>query len=302
MLFFFAFAFKTKRRILLVVLLHLILQVVFVSKITAAEISVSNIPTAISDQQEVTVMVTVVNAASNTENYLRGAFFHESSQENYFGFTQNHEGSWYNGKPSPIDPHQFLKIHINDEKSWSGEIKIKPDTAHPGFKGGGNYFIKVGRYTANGTSVTDWSSSIPIIIQAPSPTPTPSPTTKPTNTLSPTKSPTATKAPTATKIPTVKPTQTPTEGKTATAEVLSAQNKSSKHFKNYPSIVLGSNDRMTATPTSKQAARLTKNNNTNTMKSTGIDLSYFAIIGGSLFLLGCVIILFLKPDLLKRNR
>lgn len=148
----------------------------------AADISFSNNPPTIQKDQEVTLDVTLNGAASNTTNYIRASFFHANSPTSYFGYVHN-SNNWYNGTPSPIDAKQFLAVQINNEGTWSGQLKVKVDTDSPYFKGNGGYFLKVGRYTASATSISNWSSAVPIEIQGATPIPTPTekpaPTEKP---------------------------------------------------------------------------------------------------------------------------
>lgn len=183
-----------------------------VELVFAVAVNVSNVPASVSEDQEFTVSVSVTGAASNTNNYLRGAFYSDTAPSSYFGYTFNHLGTWYNGTPSPIDPHQFLEIQIGSDGSWSGDVRVKPDTSSNYFGGSGNYYFKVGRYTTNGTSVSPWSNSNLLTINAPTPTQTPTPV--PTNTPTPTLAVTAT--PTKTPTPTPKPTNTPTPNKIPT--------------------------------------------------------------------------------------
>lgn len=188
----------------------------FVESVFAVAVNVSNVPASVSEDQEFTVSVSVTGAASNTNNYLRGAFYSDSAPSSYFGYTFNHLGTWYNGTPSPIDPHQFLEIQIGSDGSWSGEVRVKSDTSSNYFGGSGNYYFKVGRYTANGTSISPWSNSNLLTINAPTPTPTLALTPIPTNTPTPTPSPAATATPTKTPTSTPKPANTPTPTKTPT--------------------------------------------------------------------------------------
>lgn len=171
----------------------------------AATIEISNLPSSIEKDQEFEIPVNLTGAAANTINYLRAAFYHESSTTSYFGYTFNHEQSWYNGKPPPIDPHKFLQISINPEGSFSGMLRIRTDIESSHFNGEGAYFLKVGRYTANGDTPSDWSNAVSLIIHAPSPTPSLAPTVKPTSAPAPTNTPKPSSSPnppTPTPIPT----------------------------------------------------------------------------------------------------
>lgn len=196
-------------------LITLSLFLFFHPTIFAASVTVDSIPTSLNEEQEFTVMVNVSGAAANTTNYLRAAFYSETSPTSYFGYTFNHLEAWYNGTPSPIDPHQFLQIQIGPDGTWTGDLKSKADIAASSFKGSGNYYFKIGRYTASATSISDWSQSTPVSISstAPSPTPTPSPSPSTSQSSSSTKSPSptpkATTPPTPAKSPQPSPLKSP---------------------------------------------------------------------------------------------
>ena len=186
----------------------LFLRIIFPQNIFAATVEFFNAPGAFDKEQEASIDIKISGAAANTSNYLRAAFYPDSTTS-YFGYTFNHLNDWYNGI-SPIDPKKFLQIQIGGEGTWSGKMKIKPDISSPYFKGNGSYLLKIGRYTANGSSVSDWSSSVEVSITGMNPTSPPSQTPTSTNTPVPTKSPTltTTKIPTTTKVPSITPDET----------------------------------------------------------------------------------------------
>lgn len=195
------------------------------SPIFAADISFSNSPPTIQKDQEVVIDVSLSGAASNTVNYIRAAFYHADSPTSYFGQVFNHQNTWYNGTPSPIDAKQFLEVQVNNDGAWSGQLKIKVDTDSSYFKGNGQYFLKVGRYTASATSVSNWSSPSQIEIQGVQPSPTlttkPAPTEKPTNTPKPIKTPTPVKSITSAVVVTI-PSEEETEEEGNGEELLEA--------------------------------------------------------------------------------
>lgn len=187
------------KKLLFFIAVSLFLVIIFPQNILAATVEFSSAPGSFDKEQEAFLDIKISGAAANTLNYLRAAFYPDSTTS-YFGHTFNHLNDWYNGA-SPIDPKKFLQIQISGEGTWSGKMKIKPDISSSYFKGNGSYLLKIGRYTANGSSVSDWSSSVEVTITGTNPTLTP--TSQPptlTNTPIPTKSPTpATKTPTTTK-------------------------------------------------------------------------------------------------------
>lgn len=144
---------------------------------------------------------------SNATQYRLRLVFAPTGTSNYFGSTYN-GSSWYNGTPSPIDYSRFLSVTTDSNGDWSGNVEGKVESTDSNFTtGSGNYELKVGRYTASGTSAT-WSNILSMSIAAPSPTATP--TSTPTNTPTPSITPTPTKTPTPTITPTSTKTPTPT--------------------------------------------------------------------------------------------
>ena len=152
----------------------------FPQKISAATFTFSGQPSSILDNQSFSVNVSLsVNGSSGNIYYIRGAFANQSTPTSYFGYTKNDQGIWYNGKPT-IDKTKFYKITMTNNQ-WQGKIELKPDTSDSGYKGGGNYNFKIGRYTSTGNTIS-WCNddstpcSISTISITSSSTPTPTPT------------------------------------------------------------------------------------------------------------------------------
>jgi len=180
----------------------------------AMSLTFSGAPSSVEEENSFEVDVSLVDAPTNRTYYLRAAF-HEEGKSQYFGYTFNHEGSWYN---SPGEHTKFLEIGTSEEGSWSGKLKAKADLAASAFKGAGNYSFKIGRYTEGGS--LSWSNNSTTITINVQPTPTPVPTDTPTP-ESPTSTPTP-EPPTST--PTLSPTPTPKAtkvvGTTLSGEIL----------------------------------------------------------------------------------
>src|SRR3989344_1893924 len=180
----------------------------FSSKVFAAEISVSNVPSTIDQSQEFELDVEF-SCPGCGDSYLRGVFY--PSGNSYFGYTQDNSGNWSNASGSNCNT--YFKIGETDltDGSWNGKLKFKPDVENAYYSGPGEYFFKIGRYTPSCGSPSVWSSEKIITISGPTSTPTnaPTPTNSPTptNTLTPTKIPTPTKTPTPTKKSTPTPTK-----------------------------------------------------------------------------------------------
>jgi len=164
--------------------------------ISASSISTGSVPSSIMVDQELTVDV-VLTCSGCGSSYIRGVFFYPDSSTSYFGYTKNNSGGWVNLSGSPSS---YFKV---ESGSWNGQMKFKFDSDKPA----GDYYFKVGRYTASGTSFSQSSDVTLIAVAGPSPSPTstPSPTASPvTESPTPTQTPTPTPAKSIYKINSVK--------------------------------------------------------------------------------------------------
>lgn len=175
--------------------------------VSALTISISNLPTAIDRNQETEVDLYFSCAGCGDFSYIRSVFY--PSGTNYFGFTQNNGGSWVG---TVSDRSQYFIIAKTDliDASWSGKIKVKPDSNDSAYIGPGEYLFKVGRYTSASDSSADWSNELAIKITGP----TPAPTTSPTQVQSSAPDPTPAANPTPTKTPSPLPTKIPKKSAT----------------------------------------------------------------------------------------
>lgn len=186
------------------------------SVFAATSISIANAPSSLDQNSEMEIDITFVcNGCS--DSYLRAVLY--SSGTSYFGFTQSKEGIWTNASGSKC--MEYYKIAQSDlvEGSWSGKLKLKPDTSSAFYAGPGEYFLKVGRYTSSCGSPT-WSGETTITITGPSPTHTPTQTPVPTS--SPVSTPSTSPTFTPTKMPTSTKTSTPTSFMSSDTEILNS--------------------------------------------------------------------------------
>lgn len=171
------------------------------SAFAAISVNVENVPNSVNIDDEFTadVILTCTNCGTS---YLRGVFFYPESSTVYSGYTQNNSGEWINSPGSQAS--SYFKV---EEGSWSGKLKFRFDLE----KSVGDYFFKVGRYTASGNSFAQDSDAKAVLVLGPSPTPTVTPTQTATPTPT-TATSTATPPPTPSKTPTptAKVTSTPT--------------------------------------------------------------------------------------------
>lgn len=266
-----------------------LLSSIFASQVFAASISFQNTKTQLSgpDEEFTTDATFSINAADNTQYYLRGLFYKSGTSGNYCGFTWN-TITWFNGPYSGEGFKSLLPINITNN-SWTGQIKARIDSNDSACKESGEYKFRVLYYTANGNSnqPTQTEPSVEIVI--PTPTPSPTPTPEPTKTPVPTKVPTPTKISSTTapaNTNTLVPTKSPTSKPSATT-LLKKVTPTSVTLSKSPTLetknkVLGVG--ITISPTMKPNP---------TVKVMGIQqnpIGIFFIIAGSVFLAACGIL------------
>jgi hypothetical protein len=191
-------------------------------RVFAVEVTIVSSPDTIT-QDPFDVEVQISGASENTTNYLRIALF-KPATTSYFGYTFNNK-DWINSSTHS----DYLAIPIGADGSWKGKVQGKLDSEHAGYKGPGDYALKVRRYTESGSY--KWSEEKTIAIHGPELSPTPFPTPiksgpTATSTPKPTATPKITQ-PKSSPTPTQKPTSTPPPGPitdTVTEESQSLEN------------------------------------------------------------------------------
>lgn len=175
-----------------------------------------------------------ISGISSTSAYVFGMFTGQDNPD-YFGFTWGQHEDWVEYQSTSKDfITNNLPVLLRDtpQKIW-----VKPNYNNPGFKGSGDYFLKLRRYTGSSDNSAGDSNVLTVYLIAPTPvpteTPTPMETIIPTVTNNPTQTQTPTptylpptKTPTPTKIPTSTPSKTPTPKTLLTPTLNSADNNS----------------------------------------------------------------------------
>lgn len=141
----------------------------------------------LSDADSVSLTASISGLRKMTKYYFEGAFTRSLDNPHYFSLTQKTQDEWYRYESSPqtsdLTSH-FFSIVTDALGNTVFTLRIKPDYADPDFKGSGNYFLRLKRFTQGGSS--DWSdNSLAVILSHDLPTPTttlvltqhPSPTT-----------------------------------------------------------------------------------------------------------------------------
>ena len=177
---------------------------ILLPKASAVTVSVSDLPSSVDQQQEISVPIQLDCLNCSSSSFLRGVFYTAGSSS-YFGLTQALDGSWINAPGGSCTKYYEVPSSTIFEGTWSGVLKIKPDIDSAYYNGPGEYQFKIGRYTGSCSSPT-WSTEKTIAITGPTHTPTPTQTNTPLPTAAQTATPT--NKPSATYTPTVSPTAT----------------------------------------------------------------------------------------------
>jgi len=150
-----------------------------------------------------------ISGISSASAYVFGMFTNKENPD-YFGFTWGQKEDWVEYQTTNKDfITTNLPILLRDtvQKIW-----IKPNFSNSGYKGPGEYFLKLKRFTGASDSSAGESNTLTVTLLESTPTPTPTataiPTPEPSITLNPTKTPTPT--PVKTSTPTQAPTPTAT--------------------------------------------------------------------------------------------
>ncbi len=162
----------------------------------ARSVTISSDTQHISGDESFQITASMSGFVEGESVSIKGAFLYPGST-NYFGYTKRSDGSWVkNGETTGEQP----KVTIG---TWDGTLFLRSDNADSGYRGEGEYQVKLGFYytTAGGNlSSVNWSANtLSLLITEPDPTVTPSPTV----TVYPTATSTSTPHPTSTPLPTV---------------------------------------------------------------------------------------------------
>lgn len=228
-------------------------------------------PSTVNSSEDIVTITASASSLQNTAQYVQIGLTKEGESSNYFGFTKNLGEEWYKYKSSPAtsDLSSYFYSFTPSGGVWNGQIFAKVDVDDSGFKGAGNYILKLFKYI---TSSPSYSNTFTIVVNITS-TPTPTPTDTPTPTPVPTSTPTPTPTPTKTPTPTLNSTPT---SKLLPTSVLGESTESGE--------IVGPTD---AQSSKENALTLNKTEN----KSNNWLQKILIIIGG-IFLVACAILSF----------
>ncbi len=153
---------------------------------------IENNPSEINYDQPINVLFSFSNVSPPKTYYLEGVF-QQSPGSRYFGYTWNN--NWYSYGENYTN---FYKLDIN-ESSVSGKLQVKSGSDSDGFKGTGEYRLKIFRFCSSKSPCGE-TNVITVKINGPSPL-SPSPTPEPDPTQSPESEPDPTSSPVVSPSP-----------------------------------------------------------------------------------------------------
>jgi len=231
-------------------LLFLVILFIFSYKPAFAALTITEAsPVSISSPDDIITITASASSLQNTTQYLQIGLTKEGEPSNYFGFTKNQSEEWFKYKSSPTtsDLSSYFYKFTPVGGVWFGQILAKVDIDDTGYKGAGNYIIKLIKYITSSPSYSSNSATITINISS-------IPTHPPTNTPTPTSSPT----PTSTKTPTSSPTKSPTSTIKPTSSLVPSDNEEPPIEEIFPTSVLGESVTFTDEPAKAIPAKETK--------------------------------------------
>lgn len=238
-------------------------------------------PATINSPEDVITITASASGLQNNTQYLEAAFTKEGESANYFGLTKNKSEEWYQYKSSPSssDLSSYFYSFLPVNGVWSGQILAKIDIADSGYKGPGNYTVKLLKFiTSSSTSSNTLSLAVNITLTS---TPIPTPTTKPTATNTPT--------------PTTKPSATNTV--TPTTKLTGTLSPTGKLSTTLAPTSISSGSSILGESTKSATKLLTRSPTPTVVKTLGISqtiVPFIFIVLGSISLGVCGILIFLQ--------
>lgn len=142
---------------------------------------------------------------TGNQQYFQAVLTKSGEASNYLGYTKG-AGGWIVYKSSP-DLATLLKINPVGGV-WSGQVAVKVDTADSGFKGPGEYLVKLFKYVTSPNSHMESNAlSITVNLAVPPPPPAPNPSPMPSPSPAPAPSPSPAPAAKAKSPPVIESSQ-----------------------------------------------------------------------------------------------
>jgi hypothetical protein len=142
-------------------------------------------PQTISSADDiVTISASASGLTGSSPRYLQAVFTKEGESTNYLGFTRNLSDEWcqYKSSPTSSDLATFFSF-TPVSGTWSGQLSARVDISDDGFKGPGNYILKLFRYISSSGTASD--NTVPIAVNISLPTAATASTTSTTTAIVP---------------------------------------------------------------------------------------------------------------------
>jgi hypothetical protein len=151
---------------ILKILIFLLVLFPFIPEAGAARsLTISSDTNSLFGDEEMTIVASPSGFTSGESVYIKAAFYQDGST-NYFGYTKN-ESTWIKNGESTLSQK---RVNISE---WDQRAQVKSDFTDSGFKGEGDYLLKIGFYyvtSGGGLSSVNWSNSITVNLNEPDPT------------------------------------------------------------------------------------------------------------------------------------
>lgn len=115
-------------------------------------------PQVINSPDDILIVEASASGLQSNTQYLQVAMTKDGETTDYLGLTKNQNGEWFQYKSSPpvSDLSTYFYNFTPVGGTWSGQISFKVDTTDSGFKGPGNYILKLLKYI---TSTVSYSAN-----------------------------------------------------------------------------------------------------------------------------------------------
>lgn len=121
-------------------------------------------PSEISSPDDVISLNASASGITTNASRLQAIFTKslDPTRIRYFSFSQNQNGEWYQYKSSPTDS-EFADYYLvsASNSAWIGVINVKFDNSSTGFKGAGDYFLRLKLYK----TISSYSYSDPVTVK-----------------------------------------------------------------------------------------------------------------------------------------
>lgn len=125
-----------------------------------SEFTIISPTTTLSKDTSAKVEVKMTKLSPNTTYFIKSAFYKEG-KTNYFAKTKVND-VWVKNAANFSEQR---RLTTDNEGNWTGSLETMIDIDDAGYDQSGQYFLKVGRYNASGSSLS-WSNSLSVTINA----------------------------------------------------------------------------------------------------------------------------------------